>query len=946
MREPKNQYDRNAIRVDNFSNEQVGHVGRAWAAALAPLMDEKRRECRMRLEATVSHESGSKFRKPARIEFYGPSGQVNRLESHLKRYKLALSESSRVMPSSLMQGLAADVRDRINKMAGQLKQEFTGSNSHYSQLANPSLHGYDQKKGFHYHPHASSSAYPHASYVDRKTTVVKQWTENDLDEIFDKLKGEKKKSFKKLSKAQVDVVKSPLYDHQKDAISWMLERENNPDGGKLPKFFEERTERGRTVYYNTITNSSQKVRPPNVHGGLLADDMGLGKTLSTLSVIAIQLEKEKQTYLANKSPTMIICPLSVLTNWELQVEEHLYTDTLKILIYHGPHRHESINFCSEQLNQFDLVLTTYATIASEFETEQEVKERLEEESGIVPSTSQNRRKKKKKKRKRAVATFLFDVVWRRIILDEAHNIRNRNTRQFKACNALDADARWCLTGTPFINKPADIQALFEFLRAAPLDNVSVWGRSVGRPLRYGDGLALHKIRALLGAISMRRTKDLLKDRLPTKTVEQHVVKMGKQERVVYDLLFESARIVFNAVLEIDEGEILQNYSHILECLLRLRQTCCSWKMVPSVRVENAQKVMDIFARMESRGEKITLEKAKELFEKLQGILGTGGNGESGSGAGDDGGGDNEVVECCVCLQEQTGAHLRILKNCQHCVCDLCLEKIIQYAPGSGTNGGSGKCPLCREPFVKADIHSLEELKTVAEQDTEKAEAEPEEEEDTLAAKKNFVERLLQERASGEEYGGCPTKVLSLVGSIRSEIKSDPTAKFVVFSQFTTYLQEIHHHLQNLVPELNLLQFVGSMNSQRRKETLSTFANSKGPLALLVSLRAGGTGLNLTAANHAFLMDLWWNPAVEEQAMDRIHRIGQKKPVKIVRYMSENSVEERIQKMQDGKKLFGKGTLGKVSAAELRKVRIGVLCNLFSKQAEEEPEVVEAVQAAE
>ena len=81
-------------------------------------------------------------------------------------------------------------------------------------------------------------------------------------------------------------------------------------------------------------------------------------------------------------------------------------------------------------------------------------------------------------------------------------------------------------------------------------------------------------------------------------------------------------------------------------------------------------------------------------------------------------------------------------------------------------------------------------------------------------------------------------------------------------------------------------------------------------------------------------------------MDRIHRIGQKKPVKIVRYMSENSVEERIQKMQDGKKLFGKGTLGKVSAAELRKVRIGVLCNLFSKQAEEEPEVVEAVQAAE
>ncbi len=72
----------------------------------------------------------------------------------------------------------------------------------------------------------------------------------------------------------------------------------------------------------------------------------------------------------------------------------------------------------------------------------------------------------------------------------------------------------------------------------------------------------------------------------------------------------------------------------------------------------------------------------------------------------------------------------------------------------------------------------------------------------------------------------------------------------------------------------------------------------------------------------------WNPAVEEQAMDRVHRIGQKKPVHIVRYYVNNSVEERILKLQEGKKLFSKGAMQKVDPEEVRKVRLGILKELF------------------
>jgi SNF2 family DNA or RNA helicase len=68
--------------------------------------------------------------------------------------------------------------------------------------------------------------------------------------------------------------------------------------------------------------------------------------------------------------------------------------------------------------------------------------------------------------------------------------------------------------------------------------------------------------------------------------------------------------------------------------------------------------------------------------------------------------------------------------------------------------------------------------------------------------------------------------------------------------------------------------------------------------MLLSLKAGGTGLNLTAADHVFLMDLWWNPAVEQQAMDRAHRIGQERPVFVFRLVSRATVEERILLLQD------------------------------------------------
>ena len=88
------------------------------------------------------------------------------------------------------------------------------------------------------------------------------------------------------------------------------------------------------------------------------------------------------------------------------------------------------------------------------------------------------------------------------------------------------------------------------------------------------------------------------------------------------------------------------------------------------------------------------------------------------------------------------------------------------------------------------------------------------------------------------------------------------------------------------------------------------------------------GLNLTRANHAFLLDPWWNASVEEQAFDRIHRIGQARPVRVVRYVAKYTVEQRMVELQEAKRALAKGALARLSDAELKRARLQDLCKLF------------------
>jgi SNF2 family DNA or RNA helicase len=160
--------------------------------------------------------------------------------------------------------------------------------------------------------------------------------------------------------------------------------------------------------------------------------------------------------------------------------------------------------------------------------------------------------------------------------------------------------------------------------------------------------------------------------------------------------------------------------------------------------------------------------------------------------------------------------------------------------------------------------------------------------------------------------------LELFGETLDELLENKH-KALVFSQFVKHLSIVEKYLQNKGIKYHYLD--GSTPAHIRQERIDAFQRGDGEV-FLISLKAGGTGLNLTAADYVIHLDPWWNPAVEDQATDRVHRIGQQRPVTVYRLVTENTVEEKILKLHETKRdladslLDGTDTSGKLSADDL------------------------------
>ncbi|XP_022725668.1 helicase-like transcription factor CHR28 isoform X2 [Durio zibethinus] len=727
----------------------------------------------------------------------------------------------------------------------------------------------------------------------------------------------------------------PLLRHQKIALHWMLHRE---------------TRSGYCL------------------GGILADDQGLGKTISMIALIQMQkflesklksedLAKHKTVALnlddddhsgtggsdkvkqngesddtksilevststgafsRQRLPagTLVVCPASVLRQWARELDDKVAEESkLSVLIYHGGSRTKD----PSELAKYDVVLTTYSIVTNEVPKQaivddDESYEKSGEKYGLSSEFSINKKRKKtsnvgKKGKKGSVidssAGALARVNWFRVILDEAQTIKNHRTQVARACCSLRAKRRWCLSGTPMQNAIDDLYSYFRFLKHEPYFLYKAFCNGIKVPIARDYVKGYKKLQAVLKTVMLRRTKATLVNgepiiKLPPKSIQMSKVDFTAEERAFYIQLEADSRSQFKAYAA--AGTVNQNYANILLMLLRLRQACDHPLLVKGFN-------SDSFRNSDSLGQ-VSVEMAKRLpREMLINLLNCL---------------ETSFAICLVCNDPPDDA---VVTMCGHVFCYQCVSEYL--------TGDDNMCPspACKEQLGADVVFSKATFRSCITEDLNGSPMHPQlfeksvilQDEYSSSKIKNVIEilqsRCLLKNSSSElqsSIGCSETSSSSEHTTDYSSSLADGPIKAIVFSQWTSMLDLVAQSLRN--HSINFRRLDGTMSLAARDRSVKDFNTDPEVTVMLMSLKAGNLGLNMVAASHVILLDLWWNPTTEDQAIDRTHRIGQTRPVTVSRITVKNTVEDRILSLQEEKRkmvasAFGEDQSG-CSAARL------------------------------
>lgn len=625
--------------------------------------------------------------------------------------------------------------------------------------------------------------------------------------------------------------------------------------------------------------------------------MGLGKTIEMLSLmhthksqIALnasqadlssvnnltRLPTNSATVQSAPCTTLVVAPMSLLAQWESEAAKASKPGSMKTLLYYGTEKAANLqSLCCEAnaASAPNLIITSYGVILSEFN-------QVAHRGGDRGSHG-----------------GLFSLDFFRIILDEAHFIKNRQSKTAKACYELSAQHRWVLTGTPIVNRLEDLFSLVRFLRVEPWSNFSFWKTFITVPFESKDFLrALDVVQTVLEPLVLRRTKDMKTPDgaalvpLPPRTIDIEEIELSKAEQEVYDYIFNRAKRTFAATME--AGTVLKSYTTIFAQILRLRQSCCHPVLTRNKAIvtdeEDAAAASDI-----ANG----LADDMDLQELIERFTCT----ETDQDANKFGAHVLQQIqseaknECPICAEEPMIAPA--VTGCWHSACKNCL---LSYIAHQSSQQELPRCFNCREPINRRDIFEI--IRHSNDLDDDLYDASP-------LDKPALSERRITLRRIGSQGSA---KIAALVAHLQRVQHEEPGTKSVVFSQFTSFLDLIGPALTR--ENIPFLRFDGAMTQKARAAVLLAFAQAGSPdskrekkgakgCVLLLSLRAGGVGLNLTMASRVYMMDPWWSFAVEAQAIDRVHRMGQEGPVKVVRFIVRGSIEGRMLKVQDRKKFM-------------------------------------------
>ena len=599
-------------------------------------------------------------------------------------------------------------------------------------------------------------------------TVKRRWgrTRGTIEEYeYDPQKRRAKRERAKLEKAHPEIKTMWTDLKAVDPVKPVLAEQPNGISRKLKSF--------------QLEGLNWLIRQEQSHwkGGLLGDEMGMGKTIQAVSLIMSDFPA--------KNPTLVVVPPVALMQWQAEIND--YTNgKLKVLVYHISANPKCKLLTPKDLKKYNVIMVSYSGLESMYRKESKGWNRND---GIVKEDS-----------------ILHSIRYHRLILDEAHSIKSRTTSVAKACFALKAEYKWCLSGTPVQNRIGEFISLLRFLELEPFacyfckecdckelhwsqnenkmcnhcnhsgfNHVSVFNQEILNPITQGDDPALRKqgldkLRLITDRIMLRRMKrDYTSSmELPPKDVVVHNEFFGEIERDFSQSIMSNTQRKFDTYVA--QGVMLNNYANIFGLIMQMRQ------------VANHP---DLILRKNAAG------------------------------------GQNIMV-CCICDEPAEEA---IRSRCRHEFCRQCAKNYVRSCEGLE---GSADCPRCHIPLVidwdQPDI----------EQDEENVK------------KSSIINRIKMEDWTSS------TKIEMLVYDLYKLRSKKQTHKSIVFSQFTSMLQLVQWRLQKSGFSTVLLD--GSMSPAQRQKSIEHFMNNVDVEVFLVSLKAGGVALNLTEASRVFIID--------------------------------------------------------------------------------------------
>ncbi|XP_052756589.1 transcription termination factor 2 isoform X2 [Galleria mellonella] len=542
-------------------------------------------------------------------------------------------------------------------------------------------------------------------------------------------------------------------------------------------------------------------------GGILADDMGLGKTITMISLVLSDKENNiddddiqdeehggKGSSKMCRGGTLVVCPASLMQQWAGEVRKHCAAHSLAVRLHHGAAR----DTLPRRLAAHDLVLTTYNIL-----------QRDNHKKGV-----------------------LMRVSWRRVVLDEAHIVRNHKAATSSSVCALRAARRWALTGTPIHNRDLDLYALLKFLRCTPFDDLAMWKKWIDNKSQGGQ----ERLNTVMRCILLRRTKQQLQQRgqltcLPERTAHECLVTLTQHEMNVYQKVLVFSKTLFAQFLH-----------------------------------QRAEKQADLQGFVPPDKDSAYTKMHKKMIA-LQGAKPV------------------KSHEILVLL-------LRLRQVCCHCGLIAAMLDANAAVDGSEDPGG-------QDLLEELNKLSIEDSKSKRKSDSKPDDEEEQEgpEEGTSVAE--AIRSVLSPNNPVFDLTRLSSKIQAVMDCLHKNVFANKGEKAVVVSQWTSVLKVVERELQRA--HIRCVTLSGAVPVPARAQLVDALNNPQSDVrVMLLSLCAGGVGLNLCGANHLLLLDPHWNPQLEEQAQDRIYRVGQQKPVHIYKFMCVDTVEQTIRKLQQAK----------------------------------------------